>query len=398
MATLGSVSTAQPSWLDRLQAACTAAIADPRFRRFAARFPLTRPIARRRAREVFDLVSGFVYSQVLLACVQLDLLNQLRGGPQRLETLAGRSDLSVDAMARLVDAAVALKLLARTADGAIRLGSRGAPIAGDSGIAALVEHHALFYADLRDPVALLRDGARGDGELARYWPYCANRSGAGFAPERIAAYSELMAGSQTLIAEQVLDACSLRRHRRVLDVGGGEGAFLGEALRRWPHLHGFLFDLPPVAERAALRMTRQGLALRAVCVGGSFLHDPLPVGADLITLVRVLHDHDDASVRTLLATVRAALPADGRVLVAEPMSGIAGAEPVGDAYFGFYLLAMGRGRPRSAARIGELLVEAGFHQPRTLPTAMPMQTAVVVADVDARFQCGASPSVSQSSI
>ena len=383
MATLGTVMAARPSWLDRLHAAYTSAIADPRFRRFAARFPLTRPIARRRAQGVFDLVSGFVYSQVLLACVRLDLLSLLAEGPKTVETLAARTGLPVEGMQRLVDAAIALKLAARARDGSIRLGSVGAPIAGDVGIAALVEHHALFYADLRDPVALLRDGARDDGELARYWPYCANRSGEGYAPERVAAYSRLMATSQTLIASEVLDAFPMRRHRRLLDVGGGEGAFLAAALNRWPQLHGFLFDLPPVAERARGRLAAQGLASRTVAVGGSFLRDPLPVGADLISLIRVLHDHDDDSVRTVLAAVRAALPADGQVLVAEPMSGTPGAETVGDAYFGFYLLAMGRGRPRSAARIGELLVEAGFARPRLIPTAMPMQTSVVVADVDA---------------
>ena len=42
-----------------------------RFQRFAAAFPLTRPIARRRAAALFDLCAGFVYSQVLVACVRL---------------------------------------------------------------------------------------------------------------------------------------------------------------------------------------------------------------------------------------------------------------------------------------------------------------------------------------
>lgn len=383
MSTLGADPVAV-AWRDRLQAAANAAIASPRFRRFAARFPLTRPIARRRAKAVFDLVSGFVYSQVLLACVRLDLLGMLAEGPLSEDALRLRIGLPAEGLQRLIDAAIALQLLARCRDGRLQLGSVGAPIAGDPGIAALIEHHALFYADLRDPVALLRDGARADGELARYWPYCANRAGTGFAPERIAAYSQLMSTSQSLIASEVLDAWSMRRHRRVLDVGGGDGTFLTAVATRWPHLDGFLFDLPPVAERAATRFAAHGLGTRTVVVGGSFLRDPLPLGADLVTLIRVLHDHDDASVMTVLRAARAALPADGQVLVAEPMSATPGAESVGDAYFGFYLLAMGRGRPRTPARIGELLLAAGFTRPRLIPTAMPMQTSVVVADAASR--------------
>ncbi len=392
MSTLGADPVAA-AWRDRLQAAANAAIASPRFRRFAARFPLTRPIARRRAKAVFDLVSGFVYSQVLLACVRLDLLSVLAEGPLSEEALRLRIGLPAEGLQRLIDAAIALQLLARCRDGRLQLGIFGAPIAGDPGIAALIEHHALFYADLRDPVALLRDGARVDGELARYWPYCANRAGTGFAPERIAAYSQLMSTSQSLIASrsepQTLPrgrhlAAHLLRCGAALDVGGGDGTFLTAVATRWPHLDGFLFDLPPVAERAAARFAAHGLGTRTVVVGGSFLRDPLPLGADLVTLIRVLHDHDDASVMTVLRAARAALPADGQVLVAEPMSATPGAESVGDAYFGFYLLAMGRGRPRTPARIGELLLAAGFTRPRLIPTAMPMQTSVVVADAASR--------------
>lgn len=378
MATLGAAPP-EASWLDRFDAVCNAAIASPAFRRFAANFPLTRPIARRRARAVFDLVSGFVYSQVLLACVRVRLLEMLAEGPATVDQLAARCGLPIEGLQRLVDAAVALKLAARNRDGRIRLGSLGAPIAGDAGINALIEHHTLFYADLCDPVALLRDGAREDGELARYWPYCANRSGEGFAPERVAAYSRLMSASQTLIADVVLQAYPMHRHRRVLDVGGGEGKFLSAIAARWPQLGLFLFDLPPVAERARASFAAQGLATRTVTVSGSFLSDPLPLGADLLTLVRVLHDHDDASVMQLLHAAHAALPSDGRILIAEPMSDTPSAETVVDAYFGFYLLAMGRGRPRSPARIGEMLINAGFAKPRLIPTSMPLQTSVMVA-------------------
>ena len=81
------------------------------------------------------------------------------------------------------------------------------------------------------------------------------------------------------------------------------------------------------------------------------LRDFLPHGADVASLIRVLHDHDDELVRVILAAIHDALPPRGVLLVAEPMAGAPGAEPMGEAYFGFYLLAMGRGRPRSASEI-----------------------------------------------
>ena len=107
--------------------------------------------------------------------------------------------------------------------------------------------------------------------------------------------------------------------------------------------------------------------------------DPLPSGADIATLVRVVHDHNDDVVLRLLQAVRTALVPGGTLLLAEPMAETAGAEAMGDAYFGFYLLAMGSGRPRSQAELVSLLQRAGFESVRPVRTRMPLQTSLLVA-------------------
>ena len=53
-----------------------------------------------------------------------------------------------------------------------------------------------------------------------------------------------MSRTQPLVAEDILDAYPFARHRCLLDVGGGEGAFLAAAAKRAPHLALRLFDLP----------------------------------------------------------------------------------------------------------------------------------------------------------
>ncbi len=355
-------------------------IATPAFRDWAARFPLTRGIARRRAREVFDLCAGFVYSQVLAACVRLRVLELLAASPQSGAELGRRVGLTTAAATTLLDAAVALGLVDRRQGGRYGLGPLGASVAGNPAITAMVEHHAMFYADLRDPVALLRGGLE-DTALSAYWPYAGDDSPGKLAPDRVAAYSTLMAASQSLIAGQVLDAYSLTRHRCLLDVGGGEGAFLEAVAARAPGLELKLFDLPAVAARASARLAAAGLGERATAFGGDFLKDPLPSGADVASLVRVLHDHDDERVKTILRVVRQALPAGGTLLIAEPLRDAPGAPAVGDAYFAFYLLAMGRGRPRSTTELAALLRGAGFVGVRAVATTMPLQTGLMVARV-----------------
>lgn len=371
-------ASSQLSLQDRLLGLRDSILAKPGFQRFAGTFALTRPIARRRASALFDLCAGFVYSQILLACVRLRLFDQLAGGPLGAADLASRLSLPVDSTVLLLDAAVSLKLAQRRSGGRYGLGSLGAALMGNPGVIAMIEHHAMLYGDLRDPVALLR-GEAGAGQLSKYWPYAKSDKPADLAHDAIAPYTALMAASQPMIAQQVLSSYSFHKHRCLLDVGGGDGSFLSAVAAQTPRLRCVLFDLPAVADRASDRFRMAGLSSRAVAIGGSFLTSRLPEGADIVSLVRVLHDHDDADVMTLLRAVHRALPGNGTLLIAEPISGVRGTEPIGDAYFAFYLLAMGSGRPRTFERLREMLAEAGFADIELRPAGMPLLTSVITA-------------------
>lgn len=358
-------------WRDQL-------VGNPRFRRLAARFPLTRPVARRQARRLFDLVAGFVYSQVLAACVRLRLFELLAAAPRSAAEVAARAGLRESAALRLLEAAVALDLVSRRGGGRYGLGPLGAAMLNNPGITAMVEHHRLLYEDLADPVAVLEHGPGGT-RLGRYWAYAAAAPGETIPPERVAEYTALMSASQSLIADEVLDAYRFGRHRRMLDVGGGDGTFIAAVAARVPGLVFDLFDLPAVAAEAQRRLEAAGLGARVRVHAGSFLEDPLPRGADLVTLVRVVHDHDDAAVARLFAAVRECLAPGGTLLVAEPMAGVAGTEAMAAAYFGLYLWAMGQGRARTPDELRRMLRQAGFTDIRLRRTRVPLQTCVMVA-------------------
>jgi demethylspheroidene O-methyltransferase len=370
-------------WRERWFALRDRLLSSPRFQQAASRFVVTRPLVRRRARGLFDLVAGFVYSQLLLACVQLRLFDRLAQAPITPSLLAAEGHMPLLSAERLLAAAASLGLAqARdaAADGEPRygLGPLGAAMVGNAALAALVEHHEALYADLADPLALLRS-ERGGGAVSRYWAYAKAAEPGALAGDRVAPYSALMSASQPLVAGQVLDAYSFRHHRVLLDLGGGEGVFAASALARAPHLKAMVFDLPAVADRARLRFARDGLAGRAQAFGGDFLRDTLPAGADIVSLVRVIYDHDDEPALAILRAARRALPAGGTLLLAEPMAGAAGSEATGAAYFGMYLLAMGTGRARSGADLARLLRQAGFDRIRERPTALPLQAGLIVA-------------------
>lgn len=358
-------------WRDRL-------LSDSGFQRRSLRIPLVRWIARRRMRALFDLCSGFVYSQVLLACTRLGLLKILAHSPRSAADLAQELQLPRASLDRLLEAAESLQLVERRGRGRIGLGSLGAALLGNPSVGMMIEHHSAFYTDLSDPLALMR-GELDSTELGRFWAYSQSTSPAALMPEDVADYSKLMAASQQLIAEQVLSSFPMRGHQRILDVGGGEGAFAAAAMHASTSLKACVFDLPSVCERARARFEREGLGDRAGTCGGDFLMDPLPKGFDLVSLVRVLHDQDDDEAMALLRSVRRSIGPGGVILIAEPMLDTRGAEPVGAAYFGFYLMAMGQGRARSANEIKSMLESAGFTAVRAHRTAAPLLVRVLSA-------------------
>ncbi|EKV32843.1 Hydroxyneurosporene methyltransferase [Caenispirillum salinarum AK4] len=363
---------------DRLAAWRDRTLADPRFQRWASGFPLTRPVARRRTRALFDLCAGFVYAQTLAACVELKLFPLLRNGPRSTDSLAPDLRLSPAAAERLLKAAAALELVSARRDGRWSLGPLGAAMLGNPGVEAMVRHHAMLYRDMADPVGLLR-GERRETALASYWPYARADDPAALDRDQVADYSALMSASQHLVAEDVLDAFPLDGFNRLMDVGGGDGTFLRAVAARSATPDLILFDLPPVAALARESFAKAGLSDRARAVGGTIFREPLPKGADAVTLIRVLHDHDDAAARTILRAVAGALPPGGTLLVAEPMSGTPGGAPITDAYFGFYLLAMGSGHTRTPVRLREMLREAGFGAIREPRTRRPLMTRLLVS-------------------
>ena len=345
----------------------------PRFHAICARVPGLKHIARSEGAALFDIVQGFVQSQALLALVELRVLHRLAEGPAPLAALAGPAGVPLERMAILCRAGAGLGLMAARR-GRWRLTVRGAAFLTVPGLEAMVRHHPVLYRDLADPVAFFRGETQ--PELAGFWPYVFGAGGAAD-PELAARYSALMADSQGLVAADTLAAVDFRGVRHLMDVGGGTGAFLTAVGSAHPGLEMTLFDLPAVVPGAEARFAAAGMRGRVRIVPGSFRDDPLPSGADAISLVRVLYDHADATVAQLLRAVWAALPEGGRIVVSEPMGGGDTPDRATDVYFSVYTLAMQTGRVRSGAEITRLLSAAGFVDCQFRQGFRPFVTSVV---------------------
>lgn len=141
--------------------------------------------------------------------------------------------------------------------------------------------------------------------------------------------------------------------RTVVDVGGGTGALLAEILRAHPKIQGILVDFPKTVARAAQTFKAAGVADRVKTIGQSFF-DPLPAGADLYVLSKVLNDWPDReTVAILKRCAEAARPA-GRIV-------ISGGVSPDDAPAGLSIetVLLG-GKTNTLAEFRELVREAGL--------------------------------------
>lgn len=380
-------------WRQQLDARLDRWMTSPQLYRWALGNPLGRWITRRRANALFEVMAGFVHSQVLLACVRLGLFEAVLARPRTLAELTRLTGLESDGLQRLLDSALSLRLLELRAGGSYGLGALGAPVAAHEGLRQMIEHNAVLYRDLHDPLALLKHPEQAG--MHAYWPYSTDgkprqtpvaqapealpstETDAPAAPNASARYSELMSTSQRFLIEELLRAYPFAQHRCVLDVGGGQGGWVTALAQHAPALELMLFDLPPVAQIARARLAAAGVGQRVSAHGGSFIDDPLPLGADLITLLRVAHDHSDAVVRGLLQSIHQALPSGGTLLLAEPMAQPGGRPALSDPYFHFYLLAMGSGRLRTADELSLLMRQAGFSQVRPVPNALSLHASIL---------------------
>ena len=341
----------------------------------------TRWIVRRRPTPLFGYMAGFVHSQVLLACVQLRLFHNLSDAPATLTQLAQQLGLPPERLGPLLQSACVMELLALEDDHTYSVGALGRVVLSHSGIADMVEHNHLLYRDLLEPRQFLQ--APDQGAMAAYWPY-AQSDGAAPALRQEASgqlrhYSALMDASQGFVITEILDSYPFGDHTRVLDLGCGKGRFMRAVAQRFPQLQLQLMDLPVVLDLARQGFAQAGLAARAEFHPGSFLDDALPEGADLVTLVRVAHDHGDAALHTLLKKIAAILPPGGRLLLAEPMQLDGPEASVVDPYFHFYLQAMGEGRLRSPAELMQAIRAAGFVGVEQVPNALAVHAQIILA-------------------
>jgi hypothetical protein len=196
-------------------------------------------------------------------------------------------------------------------------------------------------------------------------------------PRVLELFWEAMHSLSTMTARKLGEAVDFGPFNRLLDIGGGSGAYDIELCKQYGALRATVFDLPHVAAIAAGKVAEAGLTDRIAATGGSFF-EALPKDHDVHLLSMILHDWDEAKNRTLLRRSFEALPSGGAVVISELLVNDEKTGPAPAALMSLNMLIETEGRNYTRAEYSAWLGEAGFDQIETIWFEAPAASGAVI--------------------
>jgi len=314
------------------------------------------------------LINGYQISQVIHVAATLGIADLLKDGPRASADIANATSTHPPSMYRLLHALASAGVLEEQADAFFALTDIGQCLRSDSpqprvAWARYVGRPYVWQAwgDLLHSVTTGEDAFRhlhGSG----VWDWRARQ------PEESKNFDAAMTELSRGIVETIGAALDFSRWDCIVDVGGGQGAFLAGILAMHPTTKGILFDLPHVVAGAPAVLQSHGVADRCQTVGGD-MFSAVPHGGDAYVVKNVLMDEDDAKVRAILRACRSAIRPAGRLIVIERLLTDPNRSEI--ILSDITMLVMTGGRERTLTEFSALFAEAGFQLEQSVVTRSP---------------------------
>jgi SAM-dependent methyltransferase len=257
------------------------------------------------ADDIQQLARNYQRSRILLTAYELGIFTELGGERKTSAEVAAALGTDPRATDRLLSVLAVLGLLNKE-------GGRFANSAAASRY--LVKGKPEYMAGLMHGVHLwdawstLTDAVRAGTSVFE-------RPGGEAGRRRTEAFIAAMHYGGSLRAERLVAMLDLDGVSRVLDVGGGSGAYASAFVRARKGITATVFDLPHVTPLTRRYVEAEGLSGKIDIVAGDATVDPLPRGYDLVFMSQLLHSNSAAQNEALIANGAASLNVGGRLVV-----------------------------------------------------------------------------------
>jgi hypothetical protein len=295
---------------------------------------------------LWDFLRGALTTKALAVVADLGIAEALADGPRAVDELAREAGVDPDGLHRVLRALASDGVFAEDEPGVFRATESSELLCSPGWKAFAHLFGGVFYRAAADLEGAVRTGSETFPEAfgEEFWPWLGDHS------EERAAFDRAMAEGKARKADR-LAKVELRAGETVVDVGGGNGALLGELLGGRPEVHGIVFDLPETDRDEG------SFGDNIEFVAGSFFERVPP--ADAYVLSAILHDWGDEPATAILRTIRAAARPGARLFVAETVIQ-PGNDPNGAKWLDLLMLVLAGGRERTEVEWRALLEGGGF--------------------------------------
>jgi predicted O-methyltransferase YrrM len=248
------------------------------------------------------MIRGFWDSRAVLTAIELDIFTAVGSGASAAE-VAGKIETDARATEMLLNALVSLTLLQKSGDKfentpvSKRFFTAGSPDNARPG--------QMHTVNLWKRWSTLTDAVRAGTRVAER----------GSSEEWTASFIAAMDQNARGRAEGLVKAAGVNGARRMLDLGGGSGAFSIAFAKAAPELRGEILDLGDVLPITQEHLRQAGVAERISTRAGDMLQSELGEDYDLVLLSAICHMFSEEENRGLLKRIYQALAPNGRVVV-----------------------------------------------------------------------------------
>ncbi|UQX03450.1 acetylserotonin O-methyltransferase [Streptomyces sp. RerS4] len=315
---------------------------------------------------ILQLATAGWMSAAVSAAAELGVADELARGPRTVEDIAKSIDADAPTLYRLLRACADFGLFREEAGRVFALTETGEALRSDA--PGSMRNFARWVGEPADRFTwsrLAESVLTGRSAFAAVhgrsvWEYLREET------HTARVFNGAMTEASSGLIAPVVNAYDFSSFRKIVDVGGGQGALLAAVLAANPDAQGVLFDQPEVIAAAGRAFEDAGVADRVEKHRGDFF-ESVPAGGDAYLMSNIIHDWDDEHSVRILANCRAAMTADARVLLVEAVmpSGPAHAPTV--KLMDLNMLVLCDGRQRTEDEFRALFREAGLELSRVVP-------------------------------
>ena len=264
-----------------------------------------------KAEEISDVAFGFMGSKALFAALHHQVFTRLADGPLTAEQAAEATGLHPERVRTLLTALAALGILS------VEGGRFGNSPAADSFLVKGAKYDFGDYLRLQvdrqmytllDQIELALANKLPDDATASYAEWFSD-------PEEARLYSMSQHAGSLGPALGLAKSVDLSGARRLLDVGGGTGAFAITLCEAFPDLRATVVDFPNVVSLGAKYAEDAGLADRITYVPGDALNTEWPGDQDAVLMSYLFSGVPGEAHDVLLARAFERLAPGGRILI-----------------------------------------------------------------------------------